>query len=545
MTNGTNRKRRFHRKSNWSSQRLKSLVEEWDLLQDKATENGIGITFVTFCKNNGIPYSTLQPYCCRDKSKRRKLTTNRRALIPSEQLKTFVNDSLGLKKSILIQELKKKFGLNLRQAHNQYNNHIKSLEVGVRETFIGRKVAKYFKCKDKIFCGAVISYDHAEHWWSVRYDDGDVEEMDSDELELARNLYVAWNVPHSFSNSSNGENGQYLVYQLRRLDGRYRQHPLRNHQPASVKNANRGVTDGAYYSAASIQVAISVSTHENDLFILHRGLHHVPHGTGFLRTKDASDIVLRNNDVDVIDVPEDMARFGMDREDDGVFVFRSGTNEVGMVSMTSVAIKKAFLQFFRHEQCKRYLSADVGRDVGNNVYRYDLLFNQGQGNCDKYSDINGNIVVDSGGNPLRVPFLRNQTEMLRFMPDTIKEELTRVLVGMDKVTQRVYPGAFPDERRRDLVHDYFVSAYLGDDVRMNWEYLGIIARQLTNNDRLAMHLDSKNDWRNGYDYCTTYSFVIDGYRVTIVAACKQDFGSLMDRLDEVEVEGGRFLSHET
>eukprot|EP00986_Skeletonema_menzelii_P013053 scaffold7400_cov122-Skeletonema_menzelii.AAC.2 len=263
------------------------------------------------------------------------------------------------------------------------------------------------------------------------------------------------------------------------------------------------------------------------------------------KTNYVTETLHRMHTLYVIDVPEDMARFGMDREDDGVFVFRSGTNEVGMVSMTSVAIKKAFLQFFRHEQCKRYLSADVGRDVGNNVYRYDLLFNQGQGNCDKYSDINGNIVVDSGGNPLRVPFLRNQTEMLRFMPDTIKEELTRVLVGMDKVTQRVYPGAFPDERRRDLVHDYFVSAYLGDDVRMNWEYLGIIARQLTNNDRLAMHLDSKNDWRNGYDYCATYSFVIDGYRVTIVAACKQDFGSLMDRLDEVEVEGGRFLSHET
>ena len=76
---------------------------------------------------------------------------------------------------------------------------------------------------------------------------------------------------------------------------------------------------------------------------------------------------------------------------------------------------------------------------------------------------------------------------------------------------------------------------------MNFEYLGFIARQVTDNDRLAMHLDTKNDWRSGYSCCTTYSFVIDGYRVTIVAANKQDFGSLMDRLDKVQVEGGQFL----
>ena len=72
---------------------------------------------------------------------------------------------------------------------------------------------------------------------------------------------------------------------------------------------------------------------------------------------------------------------------------------------------------------------------------------------------------------------------------------------------------------------------------MNWEYLGVIVRLVTDNDRLLMHLDLKNDSREHYDYCATYSFVIDGYRVTFVAACKQDFGRLMERLDGVEVDG--------
>ena len=86
----------------------------------------------------------------------------------------------------------------------------------------------------------------------------------------------------------------------------------------------------------------------------------------------------------------------------------------------------------------------------------------------------------------------------------------------------------------------FDKDYLGNNITLNWEYVGFIARRVTDNDRLAMHLDTKNDWRSGYNYCTTYSYVIDGYRVTIIACCKQDFGSLMERLDKVEVVGGQF-----
>ena len=531
-------------------QKLIRLVEEWDLQT--------GISLRQYCKNNGIPHGTLYPYCRRD-SKRRPLPTNgeakpnHRVLIPDDDLHAFVKETMFKDKSFKIQKLKKDFKLKRRQADNQYYNRVKPL-LPLPESYIGRKVAKYFVLSDKIFCGYVISYDEHEEWWSVRYDDGDCEEMDIGELELAMNLYLALSYSNSFSNSANG---QYLVYHLRDCSrfcngwdpnsdlgaGQKAGHPLRNHQPASVKDANRGVTDGLYFAVAVINVAISVTPHDNDLIIVHKGLDRLSHGSGFVSTKADSDTTIRMNGVDVIDVSEDMARFGMGRRDDGVFVFRSGTTEAGMVSMTSDAVKQAFLHFLVcDERCKGYLSADAGRDVGSNVYRYDLLFNQAQGSCDQYSDADGNVVLDGSRNPLRVPFLKKTTEILRFMTDEVKEELTSVLTGMDRLTEQVYPDAFPDVRRRDLVRDYFVRDYLGNDnnITLNWEYVGFIARRVTDNDRLAMHLDTKNDWRSGYNYCTTYSYVIDGYRVTIIACCKQDFGSLMERLDKVEVVGGQF-----
>lgn len=322
------------------------------------------------------------------------------------------------------------------------------------------------------------------------------------------------------------------------VDGQKRGHPLRNHQPPQVKNAHRRVTDAAYF--ADIAINVAVSAFHDDLVIVHKGLHHVPHGLGTLRTKRNSDMTLRDNSVSVIDVPEHAKIFCMSRVDDGVNVFRTGTTEAGLISMTR-ATKRAFLHFLIDDKMKKYSSEDAGRDVGCNVHRYDLMFNQSQGFCDQYSDAHGTVIVDNNGSPLRVPLLRKQTEMLRMLPGEVKREFTRVLAGLDNVTQRVYPDAFSDKRRRDLVHEYFVRDYLGHNVSLNWEYIGLIARKVSENDSLAMHLDVKNDWRKGYDYCSTYSFVLDSYRVTIIAACKVDFGHLMDRLDGVEEEGGRFL----
>ena len=47
---------------------------------------------------------------------------------------------------------------------------------------------------------------------------------------------------------------------------------------------------------------------------------------------------------------------------------------------------------------------------------------------------------------------------------------------------------------------------------------------------------------SAYNYYSTYFYVLDGYRDAIVAACKQDFDSLMQRLNEVE---GGFMPPKT
>ena len=355
------------------------------------------------------------------------------------------------------------------------------------------------------------------------------------------------------STSSRKAGRLYLVYQLpnrnryevgwdpnlyARVEGQKRGHPLRNNQPAHVKHAYRGVIDAAYFIDVSVNVVVPGAG--GDLIAVHKGLHHLPHGLEPLSRKRVSDVALRDNGVSVIDVPEDIRVFSMTRVDDGVNIFRTGTAEASAVAMTR-GTKRAFLKFLIGDDTKKYCSKDASRDVGSNVRRYDLMFNQSQRCCDELRDHDGNVIVDRNGSSLRVPMLRKQTEMLRMMPDEMMREFIRVLVGLDNVTQKVYSDAFPDNRRCELVRYYFAHDYLGEGVTINWEYIGLIARRVSEVDTLAMHVDSKNDWRKGYDYCSTYSFVLDHYRVTIIAACKSDFGSLMDRLDGVEVVGGCFV----
>lgn len=399
---------------------------------------------------------------------------------------------------------------------------------------------------------------NAHKWWENKWGDNATsivlttkkQKRKCNELASGSNSTSQKRTATATGSCNERKDGQYLLYLLRDrslfYDGwdpnpvadQKKGHPLRNHQKDHVKSAKRRPADTVFFTEIAINVDVSVAG-DNNLIIVHQGLHHVTHGGGVLREKGATDTALRDYGVEVIDVPETVIRFSKRRDDDGVNVFRSGTAEASKISMTTTA-KRECLHFFLDDRWRNNSSADGGRDQGINVRRFDLLFNQSQGNCDQYCDADGKAIVHPDGKPLRVPLLRSQTEMLKDMPNDVKREFIQVLTGLDSLTSQIYPGAFSDERRRRLVKDYFVNEYFGEHIMMNWEYLGIIVRQVTDNDRLLMHLDLKNDSREHYDYCATYSFVIDGYRVTFVAACKQDFGSLMERLNDVQVEGGQF-----
>jgi hypothetical protein len=116
------------------------------------------------------------------------------------------------------------------------------------------------------------------------------------------------------------------------------------------------------------------------------------------------------------------------------------------------------------------------------------------------------------------------------------------MIAMQRLARKRHRQAFHDGWRNELVHENLWKFFFGANSEMIvWEYVGFIARLTTKTDRLAMHLDLKNDAREGYDICCTYSYVLDGYRVTIVLASRQDWGSIMERTREVEIEGGKFL----
>jgi hypothetical protein len=346
------------------------------------------------------------------------------------------------------------------------------------------------------------------------------------------------------------EHRQYLVYQFnddnsafchgedksRNMNcGQRAGHPLRINQPKKVKGANQLPTDAMAFISGTINVSIS----DSDLVQITRRLNEMPHGTNYLINKIKTDRLLRENGITVIDVPDNCLSADYDR----VIVFRSGTPQASSVEMTPT-MKSLLLRFLIDPSRKNLMSRDEARDVGGNVHRYNAGYSQAQKSSKMYADTRGCAIKDRrNGKPLRLPSVASGTmDLLTSMPDALRTTFCDVMIAMQHLARKHHHQAFHDDWRNKLVHENLWKDIFGENSEIIvWEYVGFIARLTTKTDRLAMHLDLKNDGREGYDICCTYSYVLDGYRVTIVLASRQDWGSIMERIREVEIEDGVFL----
>ena len=70
-----------------------------------------------------------------------------------------------------------------------------------------------------------------------------------------------------------------------------------------------------------------------------------------------------------------------------------------------------------------------------------------------------------------------------------------------------------------------------------FEYVDIVLRSA--DERLNMHMDHKNDWREGYNYVAVYSYLSaddegHDFRVAIICTFRSSMGSVMDRIRQLE-----------
>ena len=181
-------------------------------------------------------------------------------------------------------------------------------------------------------------------------------------------------------------------------------------------------------------------------------------------------------------------------------------------------------------QNKKLTVQDASRDVGEAVVRFDQGYTQGQTWTDIYRHSRtGRRLKGKDGKLLRL--IDFNWSVIDGMPPQLKLSVADLFEATQSLLWYRDGDAFGDELRSRLVRKY--SPF--PDRQIDFEYYGLIARKVNDSDRLAMHLDHKNDGRGGYNNCCTYSYVIDGYRVTIVMATRQDWGRLMERIREVDL----------
>ena len=66
------------------------------------------------------------------------------------------------------------------------------------------------------------------------------------------------------------------------------------------------------------------------------------------------------------------------------------------------------------------------------------------------------------------------------------------------------------------------------DLSASFEYYDIVVSTI--DSELRWHMDYKNDDRTNYNHTFVYSFVRDGYKVSIIMTTQRDVGSTMDKI---------------
>lgn len=477
--------------SNWNSregkEKIKQSVNKW------LTHYKGKMRFQDYAKNEGIPITTLRQYCCNDPTKRKSIdNVKEKKLIKAHEREIFVKLVSNKPPSEAIQIIQKRYKLTSAQATHQYYRY-------GRNAHTQRKPGQQSRSAQPNGAGSLVF---------------DIETPTPPQ-------------PQSYPSLSQ----QVLVYQIPNPT-KWDTHPFRKTKGCTKPELAFNHTD--------IQYEVEIC--DGDLLQCLRNLHKTPHGTMNVACKNACSRKMKDAGVKVISIGSNdvCAKF------DHLSVYRNGSSEVSCVMM-SETLKSNLLHHLLDASYKN-LRIKSSRDVGDRVVRFDCGYTQGFSWCKKYVDANNNALIDtspsSKSNLYHIPGVLKGTCVLNSMSVDLKKAIAQVLLRSQEIVKDGFPNAFKDQWRSELVHDnLWKDSFDGVDIlsQIKWEYIGIIAREVGATDLLAMHLDGKNDRRDGYEHCATYSFIHNGYRITIVMASKQDWGSLMERVRKVEVKGGKFI----
>jgi hypothetical protein len=265
---------------------------------------------------------------------------------------------------------------------------------------------------------------------------------------------------------------RYLMFQVQ-PDELLSTHSLRK-QDEIVRESARYFQNTLCYTTVQLQVLISIV----QVYFIYN-LHNVAHGDACLSQKDTNDALLDEAGVKRIDIDCSNPEV----ENEYISVYRPGSSTVNKADRILDNQQKMRL----YEAMLKQHSSKGNR--GTNKSSVSIGFGQIQG--DGIDDeIHGSI-----------PSLFIEGEMFL---NTLDSELKSALGALlEYFYKRLKVGSMSNPERSRVCSKYFVHPHWEGNAH-RFEYINISLRKET--DELAMHFDSKNDKREGYNGCTVYSY---------------------------------------
>ena len=120
------------------------------------------------------------------------------------------------------------------------------------------------------------------------------------------------------------------------------------------------------------------------------------------------------------------------------------------------------------------------------------------------------------------------------MKESLRRPLVAVFEAATKFVKRHSDNAFSNRQRTRIFTDKLNEQLDIAGSSTLFEYYDIV---LTRNCVLPKHIDSKNDHREGYNFCVVYSFhhTINGleYKVSIIMTTRTNVGAAFDKIDTI------------
>jgi hypothetical protein len=330
----------------------------------------------------------------------------------------------------------------------------------------------------------------------------------------------------SFGSWPNSD-GRYLVFQI---CSKTNNHPLCQNKPRHIKDMHQQMGSVLEWQGGRVIELINVEIPRHSFLYTCQNLHKVPHGDASLSNKNKLDQRFQGKNIRVIDICDTGKRTPVGSRSSSVLGLNVYYQDSDVMQHLNESVDEKTFQdeLFQH-LLKKYKPCGGKQSRDSFGVRIDFGLGQGQSTSMMYEDKAGRICEDKDGKPIRFPFC-NMTKLFE-MDDSLQSKISDLL----RFVQKHIP--IPEQRgdRSERVRELFRKECLKENRMFIFEYVDIALRRA--DERLNMHMDHKNDWREGYNYVAVYSYLSadqgHDFRVAIICTFRSSMGSVMDRIKTI------------